>query len=173
VSELETGVFNILNDNLTVLKLSRVIGGKYVKDWCCLPYEGYSDGCPQCERCKTVPIWYDISKPPYYFVIRTFDLAKHTEEKHQKFPDWSEKQCRNSRLWQSHQDKLLKDDTEKIASEIYQNSIIMLRPEMYGVNVFSTCRIHGYILHKNPTDIINRISMIGEDTDETIHDYFR
>jgi len=118
-------------------------------------------------------MWYNISKPPYYFVIRLFDLGKHAQGMHQKFPDWSEKQCRNSRLWQSHQDKLLKTDTEKIASGIYQNSSIMLRPEMFGVNVFSTCRIHGYLLKKNPVDRIHRISMFGENTSESVEDYFK
>jgi hypothetical protein len=102
-----------------------------------------------------------------------FDLGEHAQKMHKKFPNWTEKQNRNSRLWQSHQDKLLKDDTKNIACEIYQNSSIMLRPEMFGVNVFSTCRIHGYLIKKNPIDRIHKIAMFGEDTAETIQDYFR
>jgi hypothetical protein len=170
---IEPGVFNILNDNLTLLMLKRVIGGEYVKKWCYLPYQGNPKGCPQCERCKTFPMWNTVSDPPYYFVIRIFDLSKHAHEMHKKFPAWSDKQCRNPRLWQSHQDRLLKDDTKHISTHTLGNNIYMLRPEMYGVNIYSTCRVHGLILHRNPTDMVYRIAMIGKIKSENLQEWFK
>jgi hypothetical protein len=170
---IEPGVFNILNDNLILLMLKRVIGGEYVKKWCHLPYQGNPNGCPQCERCDKFPLWSTIIDPPYYFVIRTFDLSAHAKKMKEKFPTWTEKQCRNSRLWQSHQDKLLKDDTEYIVVHTPNNNIFMLRPEMYGVNIFSTCRIHGLLIPKNPTDVVYRIAMVGKAKEENLQEWFK
>jgi hypothetical protein len=170
---MRSGVFNIINDNLRILMLNRVIGGDYVKKWCELPYQANSLGCPQVNRCKPVPMWNKISDSPFHFIIRTFNLDAHAKAMKVKFPAWSDKQCRNSRLWQSHQDRLLRDDADKFAMSLPYSSTVMARPEMNGVNVYSTCRIHGLIIHKNPIDIIYRIAMVGRAKIDSLQEWFK
>lgn len=160
---MEVGVFNIINDNLQIIQLKEVIGGHYVQEWCALPYEKHPKGCPQIEKCVAkAKLWDQLVESPYFFIIRKFDLAGWAKQEHDKFPEWTEKQCRNSRLWQSHQDKLLRDDANEFCNSLPFDAVILPRPEKHGVNIFSTCRIHGLLLKKNPIDIVYRVAMVGK-----------
>ena len=149
---------------LVLLKPKLIISGAYVADWCKMPYNG-KDGCPNVGKPDCPPntrIYSEIIDPPYYLVIREFNIGEYTRQQMEKHPDRSEKQCRVSYLWQSKQDNLLKSEAmEHIVRLQFWEADVVMRPEKYYVNLFSTCRLHGIELKKNPQDIIKLICMIG------------
>jgi len=137
-------------------KLDRVIGGDYVGDWCRLPYPRHPLGCPnfgQKKKCPPKSVkWTELIQEPYYFVIHEFDLEVWVN-KHRN---------RNYFLYQTGARKILKDFCrEVIGIEEMLEPTILMQPEKNYVNVFSTCRIHGVKLEKNPQKIVKFVAMIG------------
>ena len=69
--------------------------------------------------------------------------------------------CRNPRYWQ-------KGVTNKILNEAraflwgFPEGFVLTRPEANGVNLFSTCRIHGIKLERNPQVIVKKMMIIAK-----------
>ena len=137
-------------------RVDRVIGGKYVGGWCGLEYPKHPSGCPNFNQKKKCPyqskMWMDVIQEPYYFVVYGFNLEKWAEEHGTK----------NHFLYQTSARKTLKDFCGKvIVTEKILEPDVLMQPEMNYVNVFSTCRIHGVRLEKNPQKIVKFVAMIG------------
>jgi len=52
---------------------------------------------------------------------------------------------------------------EVIEKEKIVDPAVLMQPEKNYVNVFSTCRIHGIKLEKNPQKIVKFVAMLGTD----------
>lgn len=133
------------------------------KEWCRLPYPSHKKGCPNYgkEGCPpNIPDFNDIVNPPFKLVAVKFDLKEHAKKMKEKHPDWSERKARCVLYWQKKLNKKLREESEKIASEI-KNSKIVHRPEAYGVNLFTTCRKFGLKLKKNPQETVWKMTIIG------------
>ena len=147
-----------------IIKVDKVCGGHYVRDlWCSMPYSGSPTGCPQTKRCKGYPLWEDTITPPYHLVIREFDIKEHSDNLKSRFPSWTEKQLRNSRLWQRHQDRLLKDEAMSFMKSLPYVTVYIPRPEEYGVNVVTTARKVGIEIKFPPVNIVKCVGLIGKD----------
>lgn len=160
-----------------IIPLTKVIFGEYVREWCILPYEKYylkngdvrytnPNGCPMYGTRPTcppeAPMLDEISCEPYYLVIQEFDLEAQAKRMKERHKDWSEKQCKCYRYWQrTLHNKLVEEASQHIKNLKILDAFILERPEANGVNLFSTCRLHGIILKKNPQKIVKKMVMIG------------
>ena len=147
------------------LPLNRVVHGDYVAEWCKLPYPNHPKGCPMFgtrSSCPPhAPSFREIVEPPYYLVLQEFDLEAQEKRMKELHPNWSRKMCRNSRYWQSTLRRSLMREAQQFLWQ-FPEGIILERPEANGVNLFSTCRIHGIKLEKNPQKIVKKIVLIGK-----------
>lgn len=150
-----------------IVPLERVIYGEYVRGWCKLPYPKHPNGCsmyglrPDCP--PEAPMFDKVIEAPYFLVIQEFDLEIQEEEMKRRHPEWSRKMCRNPRYWQKGLLKrLMLEAQEFLLQNPISNALILKRPEANGVNLFSTCRIHGIKLERNPQKIVKKMVIIGK-----------
>lgn len=150
--------------NKIILPLKKVVVNYNARSWCKLPYPNHPKGCPNYNKLNTCPpkspLFESIAKPPYIIVAVKFNLKEHIKKMKSKHPDWSNKRLKCVLYWQKKVDKYLKEISEKTASKI-KNSIIIYRPEAYGVDMFKTCKKIGITLEKDPKEFIWKMSIIG------------
>jgi len=148
-----------------IVPLNRVIFGEYVRKWCKLPYPNHPNGCSMYgtrNSCPPyAPMFYELIELPYYLVIREFDLETQEIYMKRRHPNWSKKMCRNARYWQK---SLMNQIMREARLFVWQHPeyMILERPEANGVNLFSTCRIHGIKLERNPQKIVRKMVMVGK-----------
>ena len=149
-----------------IVPLKRVIYGEYVRKWCLLPYPGHPHGYPMYGKrtgCPPIaPMLDELVEPPFYLVIREFDLEAQEKQMRARHPEWSRKQCRNPRYWQQGLMRDLIREAEEFAAWNLPKSMILVRPEAHGVNLFSTCRIHGITIEKDPQRVVKKMVLIGK-----------
>ena len=129
-------------------------------NWCRLPYHGHPKGCPNWPGCiRSRPDFAEIKKDDYewFAVVERFDLKAHSAKMKDKFPQWTERQCRNPLYWQSGVRKRLK---EKAKTLIANDSILLDIPEACGINMFATMDLVGVELVMNP-DLVQKIMIVG------------
>lgn len=147
-----------------IIPLKRVISGSYVRDWCKLSYPDHPKGCPMYNTRPScppqAPLLEDLVKPPFYLVLQEFDLEQQEKRMKLKHPDWSVKMCRNPRYWQKSFMKQILAEAQQFLWKFPQG-MILVRPEANGVNLFSTCRLHGVRLERNPQKIVKKMVLIG------------
>ncbi len=104
-------------------------------------------------------------QPTLWFILEEFDLEKWSEDLRAKNPHYkmSDAQTRIPFLWQRSLEKrviaeanLFKWNNPTIRFDV------LPRPEANEVNIFSTCRIHGINLQKNPIKTVYQVVMIGK-----------
>jgi len=149
-----------------IVPLQKVIWGEYVRDWCKLPYPYHREGCPMygfLPICPPeAPMINEIAQDPFYLVIQGFDLEDQEKRMKRRHPEWSSKMCRNPRYWQrTLLKRLMLEAQEFLLRNPVPSPIILQRPEANGVNLFSTCRLHGIRLEVNPQKTVRKMVMIG------------
>ncbi len=135
---------------IDVIDKSTIVFTPKTRDWCRLPYPGHPRGCVNYGKhdtcpCNT-PYRADILEKHDRFVLvhATFDINAYAGKMREIHPDWSEKQLRNSRHWQSQ----LKSKMKKKIAGVHHDELFgagggfMGRPSMEaaGIFVFATLR---------------------------------
>lgn len=147
------------------IELSHIVNGNYVFRWCRLPYDGHPKGCPmfgQRSGCPPeAPYFTELVDPPYYLIIKEFDLEAQAERMREHHPDWSEKMCRNSRYWQKGFIKELMAEAQEFLWQ-FPDGMILNRPEANGINLFETCALHGIELERNPQKVVRKMVLVGK-----------
>ena len=111
--------------------------------------------------CPSQAAYYeDIVQPPYYLIIREFDLQAQAEAMRERHPTWSEKMCRNPRYWQKGLMKELMAEAQEFLWQ-FPDGRILIRPEAHGINLFETCSLYGIELERNPQKVVRKMMMIG------------
>ncbi len=103
-------------------------------------------------RCSEVLVLKDGFEPSIWLLVRRFDLEGQRLRMKKKHGDWSDKMCRNSRYWQKRVRRNLKADSNSLKWRIPFPTVMIIRPEAHGVNLFATCRHHGLTLKPNPLE---------------------
>jgi len=71
------------------IEKENLIFGRYVQDWCKLPYPNHPKGCPNYGKRKNcppnVPLIDKIIAPPYILVAIKFNLKEHMKKMKKKF----------------------------------------------------------------------------------------
>jgi len=133
--------------------------------WCKLPYPNHPSGCPNYGKRKTCPPFSkeinELIEPPYYLVIRSFDIEAQVKKMKDRHPEWSERQCRNLLYWQKGVVKKLKEEAKAFIESQDDDLLLVEIPEANGVNVFKTCENIRIILERNPRKIVIKIMLIG------------
>lgn len=147
------------------IKLDGLITNKDTGAWCRLPYQDHPDGCPQYggpDNCPPkAPYIWDAMAPPFYMVIAEFDLSAHVADMHRKFPDWTDRQCKNVLYWQNGNKKEVRLRAER-AMRLGKLNACTYRPEAMGVNVYATAAIAGVKLDRiRDMQICTRVAIIG------------
>lgn len=98
---------------------------------------------------------------PVYAVYHVFDVAAQAEKMRASHPDWTERQLRNSRLWQHTAQAGLKTE---IAAFLSHNPgyLVVPYPEAAGVNVTATMALAGINLQWPPKTTVYKIALAGE-----------
>lgn len=134
--------------------------------WCEMPYPGHKKGCPNYDKCLTLPRienYFDLDKP-HWFAIVTFDLQAHINRMRYLHPTWSDRQCRCVLYWQngvkSQLDRFCVNWIKLITPG--ENMIYHKIPEAMGVNVILTMKRIGQYIETKPKSIVKKVALIGE-----------
>lgn len=134
--------------------------------WCKLPYPNHPRGCPNYGKKKTCPpnskSFEDLVRPPFFLVIRPFNLEAHARRMKERHPEWSDRQCRNLLYWQKKVDKELREEATAFIESRDDDLVLLETPEANGVDVFKTCKNVGIILERNPRKIVKKIMIVGK-----------
>lgn len=135
--------------------------------WCCAPYKGHPHGCPNFHKgCTNRPALTELTTDYniWYAVVEEFDLKTHASKMKVKFPQWSERQCRNPLYWQGTVRKNLKLKAARLQDYMEYSKgsrgILLDIPEANGMNVFETMRRAGINLEMHP-DIVRKVMIVG------------
>lgn len=142
-----------------VIDKSTIVFTPKTREWCRLPYPGHPRGCSdnygKCETCPpSTPYRVDILEKHDKFVLvhATFDINAYAEEMRKVHPDWSERQLRNSRLWQSQ----LKSKMKAVIAGMEYDELLGAgsgfdgRPSMEAAGIFVLATLHR---NKIPFDV--------------------
>lgn len=138
--------------------------GKYVQEFCKNKYPGYKNGCPNygkkdgCPPCTLINKILDFNKP-VFLIYTEFNVLEFSKRMKSLHPNWTEKQCRNSRLWQQKARKLHRLEIEKFKKEYGLE--IVTQPERKGVDVNLLFARLGMRLQWPPKDISRVVSLGG------------
>jgi hypothetical protein len=147
-------------------EVKRLVTSDQVGKWCRLPYSGHKSGCPMYGRPRCPPgagSIFDLldGKDPIYLVYADFDLDRRAALMKLRFPEWSERQCRNVRHWQEIVRAQLRRNVRAAMEKLGCNEVTFC-PEGLGVNVFATAAILGLKLEKiRRLHIDHHIALIG------------
>jgi len=159
-----------------ILRLHKIIAHPKVMEMCKIPYDGNPDGCPMYDTRSVCPpqtkMYNELIHPPYFLVIQEYDLEEQMKCMKKIHPNWSDKQCANSRYWQKGFDASIEDEAKEYIKSTMRDGRIIIRPEAYGVNLFATCAHHGIILErKYPLRVVKKMVMIGRNKN-SVRGYF-
>jgi hypothetical protein len=129
--------------------------------WCTHPYEGHPKGCPNFPKCpQKYPDFESLrTKYLWYAVVEMFDLEMHARLMREKYPKWSERQCKNPLYWQGSVRTRLKEKAYEAARAI-PGSIVLEIPEACGVNVFETM-LKEYVLLERTPRLVKKVMLVG------------
>lgn len=139
---------------------------------CRRPYAGHPSGCPNFgvrEKCppqaKHIMEVLDCSEA-VWLVAKSYDLDAHEQRVRIAHPDWSVRQLRNPRHWQSLVMARLRQVSREVSKKFYGGSGVVVEiPEAHGVNVTATCAGVGINLEW-PTDttgfhLVWKVMLVG------------
>jgi predicted metal-binding protein len=133
---------------------------------CCKPYPGRSRGCPNYNKKEGCPPnlcelekMFDFNKD-LFLIYYEFNIGKHARNMKKRHPDWTEKQCYNSRHWQGTA-RNLRDEEIKKYKEEKEINYLTNSPEAYGVNVNLLMKKVGINLEWPPRKITRLVSLGG------------
>ena len=141
-----------------IIPIKELILNDHVGEWCQLPYPGHKKGCPnynKSDRCPPkaphVSDYFDLKKP-LYFVHSEFDLNSHSAKMKEKYPEWSDRQCRCLLYWQGTSRKQMKERAawavQLLNTDLPEVIKMTNCPEGMGVNVFATAFKNGLAMDK-------------------------
>ena len=147
-----------------IVELKKILYDVRARDgtWCTRPYEGYPKGCfkfPSCPRSH--PDFLTLKSYRWFAVIEEFNLRAHAEHQREKHRNWTEKQLRNPRHWQSHVASLLRRRAYSFSNRL-MGDIILEVPEACGINVLGTMALAGITIQMKNPDIIRKIMLVGK-----------
>ena len=116
---------------------------------------GMRGSCP-----PQAPMFDELVEPPYFLVMQELDLEEQELVMKRRHPEWSSRMCRNPRYWQGKLMHNLIAEAKTLAWKV-PDPVILKRPEANGVNLFSTCRLHGIRLERNPHRIVKKMVIVG------------
>ena len=147
----------LIGDNLVIDKKAR--------QWCKLPYDGHSNGCPNYNRKETCPPrapvvedYFNLNKDLWLIAIE-FNLTKQIEKMKTLHPEWSNKQAKCLLYWQPKVNKTLKSEVHFFM--IDKDLTYTLCPEAMGINVIQTAKNLGLPIEKRPIDKVYKIAFVG------------
>jgi len=124
---------------------------KQCAHWCGMPYPGHPKGCPNylgkgdkrnriCKNNAThnmqLSDLFDLDKP-VWMVWSRFDVDEQERRMQARWPDWTPRQCRNLRLWQSSLVSVVKKKSIQMAIKAGPEYVIITSG--FGLNVYRTC----------------------------------
>ena len=134
--------------------------------WCKLAYPNHPKGCPNYGKKKTCPPhskpFEDLVRPPFFLVVRRFDLEAQARRMKERHPEWSDRQCRNLLYWQKKVDKKLREEANMFVESQDDDLVLLEVPEANGVHVFKTCENVGIHLERNPRKIVWKVMLVGK-----------
>jgi len=154
-----------VNLDANVIDKSTIVFSQQVREWCKLPYPGYPNGCPNYGKnplCPpNSPYRADVlcKNAVFTLVTATFDIVPYAAKTKELHPEFSDKQARNSRLWQSSIKRMLSD---KILNEIPYTDILgtgggllgYQSAESGGVDMFATFQRNSIPFDKTAMQLI-------------------
>lgn len=144
---------------------SKIPFGRYAQEFCKNKYPGFKNGCPNynkkegCPPCELIDSVLDFSTE-IYLIYTEFNIGEFAERMKKKHPEWTEKQCFNSRLWQMKARKEHRIETEKFKREFGLDFIS--QPERKGVDVNLLFTRLGMKLEWPPRKISRVVSLGGK-----------
>jgi len=132
--------------------------------YCCHPYEGHKNGCPNFPSCMKYRPDFKLLQDDYewFAVYEEFNLKIHADKMKALHTDWSIQQCYCVLYWQGGVRKRLKQKA-KDAVMSFGNGIILDIPEAHGINVFETMLKTGFIVDmKYHPDIVRKVMFVGK-----------
>ena len=134
--------------------------------WCQIPYPSYPKGCTNYGKAETCPPnapmvdqWFDLEFP-HWFVVAKCDITAQAAKMAEAHPEWSPKQCANSRYWQGPAHKMLRYHSRELM-EKNPGTDFTLRPEAMGVIVITTAKKLGIPIELKPNGTLFKISLVG------------
>ena len=138
--------------------------GRYVQEFCKNKYPGYEKGCPNynskvgCPPCELINEILDLDKD-LFLVYTEFEIGKFAERMKKAHPGWTEKQCFNSRLWQTRARKEHRLEVERFKKEY--NMEVISQPERKGVDINLLFSRIGIKLEWPPRKLARVVSLAG------------
>lgn len=135
--------------------------------WCTMPYPGptHVNGCPKFPKCMKERVDFKEfekrRKYEWYAIVQSFYLKGHMKRLKDKYPVFTERQCRNVIWWQPKVNKKLKNKALKHTFPL-MGDILLDVPEANGVDVFETMKLAGLRLEKSKPKMVHKIMLIGK-----------
>lgn len=146
---------------IDVFHLEKIVADKRARGaWCATPYPGHPHGCPnlKTECIQDRPDFLSIAQDyNWYAITERFNLKDHAAKMKVKYPDWSERQCRNPLYWQGGVRKRLREKCDAWGWDI-----LLDVPEACGIDVFRTMEKVGVHLERKP-DMVIKVMIVGFD----------
>ena len=129
--------------------------------FCGKAYAGHPKGCPNFGKFADCPpqagFYPELYKTECRLVAVGLDLKGLAENRRKRFPNYTDKSLRNSRIWQGH----LKAELRKLVAEnIKDDETALYRPEATGVDVTETVRRVEIILEWPPKNWAFKIAFL-------------
>jgi predicted metal-binding protein len=139
---------------------------KEIQEMCLRKGGSFPKGCPNYRKKQGCPPnqplideIFDFQKP-LYLIYTEFNVKKFADKMRKKHPKWTERQCYNSRYWQSTARKEHKKELERFLNQ-YPKTMINTSPEANGVNLHSLMLKATGIKLEWPPRKISRIVSFG------------
>jgi predicted metal-binding protein len=148
---------------------NKLVVSKRMRDLCSREYPGHPMGCPNYNKksdcppkCQIVYNYFNLKKKHWLIIVK-FNLAKQARRMKEKYPYWTDRQCRNVLYWQGGVRKELTDLCSKFTFKkgLDKRLSFTLKPEAMGVNVFATLHHIGIPIKRNPKKTIYKVALIG------------
>lgn len=134
--------------------------------WCKLPYPNHEKGCPNYGKKQKCPPFsknlHELIVPPFFLVLRDFDLEDQTDRMKKLHPNWSDRQARCLLYWQGSLRRKLIEEARTFINSQKDKMVLLENPEANGVDVFKTCNAIGIILERNPKKNVRKVMLIGK-----------
>lgn len=120
------------------------------------PNYGKKEDCPP--NSKKIDEFIDLTKELWFIVVE-FDIGAHEKKQRIKHPNWSKKQCRNSRHWQNGVVARLLEACRMFC--MGYGFVFTDRPEAMGVHVIRTAKKVGVPIKSRFKDTVYKIALVG------------
>ena len=139
--------------------------------WCKLPYPNHTGKNKEPLGCKNFP-WCpqehldfkELQAKGYnqwFAVMVEFNRAEFAKKMKTKFPNWTEQQCKNLRLWQNGVRAQLKKKEQSYVND-FDKDILLEIPEACGIKVIVTMIKAGVPMEIKNIQTVRKAMFIGK-----------